>query len=151
MVSLSKGRRGPDVSRWQGFLIQQGLLNATTDGVFGDETAAATRAFQQQRGLAAHGSVGPSEPVLDGAEPGRSRAEQLSASVFHAATDDSGAQTEAATQVRGKDAAGIVLRLGAEPGFNLGVHDAKRVGIQVRILAQIDAAAGVEHQTVQAP
>jgi peptidoglycan hydrolase-like protein with peptidoglycan-binding domain len=58
MVSLSKGRRGPDVSRWQDFLIEQGLLNATADGVFGDETAAATRAFQQQRGLKADGIVG---------------------------------------------------------------------------------------------
>jgi hypothetical protein len=58
MVSLSKGRRGPDVTRWQSFLISQGLLKSAADGVFGDDTDAATRAFQQQRGLKADGMVG---------------------------------------------------------------------------------------------
>ena len=59
MVTLSKGRRGPDVERWQTFLIDHGLLRGQADGVFGDETDAATRAFQSQRGLKSDGRVGP--------------------------------------------------------------------------------------------
>lgn len=58
MVSLSKGRRGPDVERWQRFLMQRGFLQGEADGVFGERTAAATRAYQQQQGLKVDGIVG---------------------------------------------------------------------------------------------
>jgi hypothetical protein len=58
MVSLSKGRRGPDVERWQRFLIEQGLLQGPADGVFSEKTDAATRAYQQKNALKADGIVG---------------------------------------------------------------------------------------------
>ncbi|HEU4405865.1 MAG TPA: peptidoglycan-binding domain-containing protein [Polyangiaceae bacterium] len=58
MRAMRKGLRGPDVERWQGFLIEQGLLDGRADGVFGDRTDAASRAFQQREGLVVDGIVG---------------------------------------------------------------------------------------------
>jgi hypothetical protein len=58
MVSLSKGRRGPDVERWQRFLIERGLLDDAADGVFGGRTNEATRAFQREQQLKVDGLVG---------------------------------------------------------------------------------------------
>lgn len=57
-VALSKGRRGPDVERWQRFLISQNLLDGPVDGIFGDQTDTATRRFQQQNQLTVDGLVG---------------------------------------------------------------------------------------------
>jgi hypothetical protein len=57
-VVLMQGRRGPDVERWQQFLIDRGLLEGRLDGVFGEKTDAATRAFQQQGKLSVDGKVG---------------------------------------------------------------------------------------------
>src|SRR3954447_1298898 len=50
---LRMGSTGPDVTRLQG------ALNVQTDGIFGPETDAAVRAFQQRAGLTADGIVGP--------------------------------------------------------------------------------------------
>ncbi len=58
MVTLRKGRRGPDVERWQRFLTEQKLLDSPIDGVFGERTEAASRAFQKREGLVADGVVG---------------------------------------------------------------------------------------------
>jgi peptidoglycan hydrolase-like protein with peptidoglycan-binding domain len=56
---LKRTQRRPDVGRWQYFLIGQGLLDGEADGVFGVQTDAATRAFQERECLEADGIVGP--------------------------------------------------------------------------------------------
>lgn len=59
MNLLHRGMRGPAVRRWQQFLLAEGHLAGTADGVFGPRTVAATRAFQAAHQLAADGTVGP--------------------------------------------------------------------------------------------
>jgi peptidoglycan LD-endopeptidase CwlK len=58
MRVLREGHRGTDVQRWQEFLISEGLLVKVADGIFDNETARATRAFQSQERLTADGRVG---------------------------------------------------------------------------------------------
>lgn len=58
MRAMRKGQRGPDVARWQRFLIERGLLGGCGEGIFDDPTDAATRAFQQQGGLEVDGVAG---------------------------------------------------------------------------------------------
>ncbi len=57
MQTLRTGSQGPDVRRWQEFLAAQGY-DVTPDGNFGPHTAAATKAYQQAKGLTADGVVG---------------------------------------------------------------------------------------------
>ena len=56
---LRNGSKGPDVNRWQYFLIGLGYLRAQADGDFGPQTEKATKAFQRAQGLSADGMVGP--------------------------------------------------------------------------------------------
>ncbi len=58
MRVLKKGLNGPDVERWQRFLISQGFDLGTRLGTFGDRTHAATREFQQRNGLDVDGRAG---------------------------------------------------------------------------------------------
>lgn len=58
MIVIGNGRRGPDVERWQRFLLKEQLLDGTADGIFGALTDKATRAFQRREGLAVDGRVG---------------------------------------------------------------------------------------------
>jgi peptidoglycan hydrolase-like protein with peptidoglycan-binding domain len=51
--------RGTDIADWQTFLIKQDLLTDTADGIFGPDTAKASRAYQTQVGLVADGVIGP--------------------------------------------------------------------------------------------
>lgn len=53
MLPLRLGSRGDDVRR------VQGILGEVQDGIFGEVTRAAVRAWQQARGLASDGVVGP--------------------------------------------------------------------------------------------
>ena len=79
---LRVGVRGPEVVRWQNFLIGKGLLRGKADGVFGPVTASATRAFQRANGLTADGVVGPQSyatALQAGFDPGfvdRSKSEE---------------------------------------------------------------------------
>ena len=57
---LENGSTGSAVQEWQTFLISKGLLNGSADGIFGEETKAATIQFQQQNNLSADGIVGSS-------------------------------------------------------------------------------------------
>ncbi|HEU4403949.1 MAG TPA: peptidoglycan-binding domain-containing protein [Polyangiaceae bacterium] len=59
MRVLRRSKRGPDVKRWQHFLIDQGLLDGAADGIFGVQTDASTRAFQERECLDVDGIVGP--------------------------------------------------------------------------------------------
>lgn len=56
---LRRGSRGEEVERWQQFLVGQGFLRGVADGVFGERTEKASKAFQQSRGLTGDGLVGP--------------------------------------------------------------------------------------------
>jgi hypothetical protein len=58
IVDVQRGSRGPAVSAVQSQLNARGNMLAV-DGTFGAATAASVRAFQQRRGLAADGIVGP--------------------------------------------------------------------------------------------
>jgi peptidoglycan hydrolase-like protein with peptidoglycan-binding domain len=51
--------RGTDVADWQAFLAAQGLLSDPTDGIFGPNTAKASRAWQASHGMPADGVIGP--------------------------------------------------------------------------------------------
>jgi hypothetical protein len=55
---LRKGDKGDAVARWQTFLIGQGFDPKGTDGVFGQDTEAATKAFQTKHKIAVDGVVG---------------------------------------------------------------------------------------------
>jgi hypothetical protein len=57
METIKKGSKGPQVKRWQYFLVGQGA-RITADGDFGEKTHHATIAFQQKNGLSADGVVG---------------------------------------------------------------------------------------------
>lgn len=57
MRTLSRGQRGPDVERWQQFLVAQGVLRGKPDGVFGARAYAATRVYQAREGLPVDGEV----------------------------------------------------------------------------------------------
>lgn len=54
----SLGNRGVDVKAIQGFLRHHGVMTERVDGIFGDSTEAAVRAFQGARGLTVDGKVG---------------------------------------------------------------------------------------------
>lgn len=57
---LQEGMRGQDVADWQKILVGSGDLPPNgADGIFGPQTAAATRSFQAKLRLSADGIVGP--------------------------------------------------------------------------------------------
>lgn len=56
---VKKGSRGAAVRRVQSRLTAAGFDTGGVDGVFGDRTESAVKAFQSQQGLAADGIVGP--------------------------------------------------------------------------------------------
>src|SRR5262245_49169386 len=58
METLRQGMTGPDVQRWQTFLIAGGFLSGDADGDFGPQTEAATIRFQTAHGLPPDGIVG---------------------------------------------------------------------------------------------
>lgn len=81
MRILKEDTKGPDVKRWQNFLIGQGFEPGLADGKFGSRTREATTAFQFRFGLAADGVVGNATwgqamvlglPVLEDAPTGDS-------------------------------------------------------------------------------
>jgi peptidoglycan hydrolase-like protein with peptidoglycan-binding domain len=55
---LRVGDRGPGVSQLQQTLAALGLYSATTDGIYGADTAQAVRSLQQQQGLTVDGITG---------------------------------------------------------------------------------------------
>ncbi len=57
--TLSNGNRGVDVQAAQYLLQAHGYSSVTADGVFGSGTKSAVTSFQQSRGLAADGVLGP--------------------------------------------------------------------------------------------
>ncbi|MFM7466164.1 MAG: peptidoglycan-binding protein [Cyanobium sp.] len=73
---MSPPMRGDDVAAVQRLLAEEGLLNQISeagqiDGVYGDATAQAVRAFQLHEGLAMDGQVGPNtlKALRDKAQP----------------------------------------------------------------------------------
>lgn len=59
MAVFRNGSNGVEVTRIQQRLAELGLLSASPDGVYGAQTEAAVRRFQQSQGLAVDGAVGP--------------------------------------------------------------------------------------------
>lgn len=59
MAVFRNGSSGVEVTRIQQRLADLGLLAASPDGVYGAQTEAAVRRFQQGEGLAVDGAVGP--------------------------------------------------------------------------------------------
>ena len=57
MQVLKNGSKGPAVRRWQAFLVGQGHDPQGLDGKFGNDTEAATKAFQQKAKVAPSGVV----------------------------------------------------------------------------------------------
>lgn len=58
--NLQRGMRGPDVSALQRSLADAGLMDRSNiDGIFGPQTEAAVRRYQQARSLTVDGIVGP--------------------------------------------------------------------------------------------
>ncbi|NQU77365.1 M15 family metallopeptidase [Candidatus Falkowbacteria bacterium] len=58
MKVLQLKSKGALVRRWQYFLIGQGILKDTADGIFGPITESATKSFQRKYNLVADGIVG---------------------------------------------------------------------------------------------
>lgn len=58
MKVLKLGSKGPDVKKWQNFLLGQGYTPVLVDGDFGEKTRHASILFQQENGLYPDGVVG---------------------------------------------------------------------------------------------
>jgi peptidoglycan hydrolase-like protein with peptidoglycan-binding domain len=58
IAALRQGSQGDMVRAWQSFLTGQGFDPGGLDGVFGDKTAVATKAFQSKCGIASDGIAG---------------------------------------------------------------------------------------------
>ncbi|GAB3195268.1 hypothetical protein ABID22_003623 [Pontibacter aydingkolensis] len=58
MNVIKIGDRGDDVLKWQFFLIGQYLNPGVADGIFGEQTKAASMAFQRMHGLQPDGIIG---------------------------------------------------------------------------------------------
>jgi lysozyme family protein len=58
MAALRQGMQGDMVRAWQSFLTGQNLDPGGLDGVFGDKTVVATKAFQSRHNLSADGVAG---------------------------------------------------------------------------------------------
>lgn len=72
-TSLRDGNHGQSTTAWQQFLAWSGFLQPyEIDGKFGPTTTAATRAWQQSRGLAVDGIVGPQGYAAARAQLGQS-------------------------------------------------------------------------------
>jgi len=56
---LKKGSKGQDVVNLQNFLNKQGYNAGKADGIFGNQTLNAVKAYQRAKGLSADGIVGP--------------------------------------------------------------------------------------------
>jgi len=59
MNNLKSGSRGPEVQQLQEYLRGLGLYNGNIDGIFGNKTDAAVKAFQAQQNVKIDGNVGP--------------------------------------------------------------------------------------------
>lgn len=59
METIKQGSNGPQVKRWQYFLIGLGNNHIVADGDFGPKTHVATTKFQSDNGLTPDGVVGP--------------------------------------------------------------------------------------------
>lgn len=57
--NLRKGSKGDEVTRLQERLQELGYLDSKPDGVFGNDTVSAVKAFQRRNGLSADGQAGP--------------------------------------------------------------------------------------------
>ncbi len=57
LSTIKKGSKGPVVSAWQRFLQEADYPIGSVDGDFGNTTDAATRSFQQKKGLPVNGVV----------------------------------------------------------------------------------------------
>ena len=58
-ASVSYGARGDDVKKIQTVLKKWGYYNGAVDGIFGNGTLSAVKAFQKKNGLVVDGIVGP--------------------------------------------------------------------------------------------
>jgi peptidoglycan hydrolase-like protein with peptidoglycan-binding domain len=58
MKAIRKFFKGPEVKKWQFFLIGLGYSKVIADGEFGNQTDVATKDFQQKHGLQPDGVVG---------------------------------------------------------------------------------------------
>jgi hypothetical protein len=58
IAALRQGSQGDTVRAWQSFLTGQGFDPGGLDGVFGDKTSVATKAFQSKCGVASDGIAG---------------------------------------------------------------------------------------------
>ena len=64
-ATVGNGDTGQDVREAQTCLNRAGYSCGKADGIFGDKTEAATRAFQEAHGLTPDGFIGPKTwPVL---------------------------------------------------------------------------------------
>ena len=55
---IRKGHRGTEVAKWQAFLNWAGFNCGKADGIFGDNTLSATKAFQKKHSITDDGIVG---------------------------------------------------------------------------------------------
>ena len=57
--NLRKGSKGDEVTQLQERLQELGYLDSKPDGIFGNDTVSAVKAFQRRNGLSADGQAGP--------------------------------------------------------------------------------------------
>jgi putative chitinase len=127
MSLLKQGSSGPDVTELQQKLKDLGFDPNGVDGNFGPGTKAAVIAFQQSKGLAADGMVGPATLAALGLGDGQGNADTASADTAGAESANT-ASTDAASPAD-TDAAG---------GLNLGGLTGK---LPAAVIAQIPEAA----------
>jgi peptidoglycan hydrolase-like protein with peptidoglycan-binding domain len=117
--TLSIGSRGPEVEALQTLLTDKGYSPGPSDGVFGNKTGVAVKAFQTDQGLVADGIVGPATTEALG---------DVAASDGESTTDNSTTDTSIESTAilvigsRGPAVVDLQNRLKAE-GYNVGPSD----------------------------
>ncbi len=118
MATLKQGSKGPEVRALQQQLKDLGFDPNGVDGNFGPGTRAAVIAFQQSKGLAADGMVGPATLAALGLGDGQANADTTSPAITDTASTDTASNDAASTDTASPadtDAAGA-LNLGGLTG-----------------------------------
>lgn len=129
--TLHNGSRGEAVRALQQALIDLGYLNGKADGIFGNKTENAVRAFQAAKNLTADGLAGKkTQALLFSASSSSSASQTASASESAASSSASAAETPAAQNSSGSSSSGSLF------SGNYTTLRIKDQGDRVKILQQ---------------
>lgn len=126
MRTLRKPISGHDVAALQRWLAARGVAKLAADGIFGDQTATAVRAYQTAAGLEADGIVGPAtwgQAFADGMDDPDALADEITV-----AAERAGIPARVLRAFAAVESAGVATAIRFEPHlFNRRVEHRRRV------------------------